>query len=486
MTPDQPISLAVAVFFSLLALILPLRCAIVPLCIVMCAYPTNVNVPPPQISMTVQRIVGLALLGRCLLSRTVRERFRWSLVDTAGVIYIGLMIAAQVMTVDPSGAANKDTTAAINKQMGFALSAMVPFWCVRLLVVDRETFYTLTRGFLWTSVPLIVLALYQASSGDSPYRTIMSNGILWQEISFQWKEIRPFMGIPMHRASAPFMQCIMFGWFFAIQVPWCTNLYFQRRSLKWWVVPWVLLPLGTIATVSSGPLMMVALSFIFMALFPWRRHWKAIVAVPIIGLVALSAVSNRSLMEIVAGFGLDPVSGYYRVNLLNFIFGKTVSMPGGYFDPMAGHWLAGFGTMPQQFSDYHDLCVQWIFLTVYNGLMGAGGFFLFVGACAWCLRRAKEKAQSLEDRWLCWSMLAILVASMLAMQLVALFAEMFFLYHLFLGLVANTVLICGSGAEQERSVGVLADMDGKRVLLRYRLKPGQRLALVRPGTIQAR
>ena len=66
------------------------------------------------------------------------------------------------------------------------------------------------------------------------------------------------------------------------------------------------------------------------------------------------------------------------------------------------------------------------------------------------------------------------------MQLVALFAEMFFLYHFFLGLVANTMLICGSNA-QERSVGVLAEVDGRQVLLRYRLKPGQRLAIVRPG-----
>jgi hypothetical protein len=29
-------------------------------------------------------------------------------------------------------------------------------------------------------------------------------------------------------------------------------------------------------------------------------------------------------------------------------------------------------------------------------------------------------------------------------------------------------------------VGVLAEMNGKRVLLRYRLKAGQKLALVRP------
>ena len=68
---------------------------------------------------------------------------------------------------------------------------------------------------------------------------------------------------------------------------------------------------------------------------------------------------------------------------------------------------------------------------------------------------------------------------MLAMQLVALFAEMFFIYHMFLALCANAYLICGSQPE-ERVVGVMAEMDGRQVLLRYRLKKGQRLGLVRP------
>jgi Trk-type K+ transport system membrane component len=161
--------------------------------------------------------------------------------------------------------------------------------------------------------------------------------------------------------------------------------------------------------------------------------------------------------------------------------GRRPSWKLPYFNPMNGHWLAGFGLIPHEFDDYHDLCIQWIYLTVVNGILGASGFYLFVAACAWCMRRARQKAASLADHWLIWSMLSILIASMLAMNLVALFGEMFFIYHMFLGLVTNTMVICGEGGgELERSVGVLAEMNGKRVLLRYRLKAGQKLALVRP------
>jgi hypothetical protein len=111
--------------------------------------------------------------------------------------------------------------------------------------------------------------------------------------------------------------------------------------------------------------------------------------------------------------------------------------------------------------------------------VGVTGFYLFVSACAWCLWKGKQRASSVEDEWLLWSMLATLIASLLAMQLVALFAEMFSMYHLFLGLVANTMIVVGQS--NFRTVGVLAELDGKKVLLRYQLRPGQRLAVTAPA-----
>ena len=85
-----------------------------PLCLVMCAYPTNVVCPPPQMAMTVQRIVGLVLLARCIFTREVRQQFKWHLVDTAGAVYFGAMMFSQCMTTAPA--------AAINKQAGFFIS----------------------------------------------------------------------------------------------------------------------------------------------------------------------------------------------------------------------------------------------------------------------------------------------------------------------------------------------------------------------------
>jgi hypothetical protein len=277
------------------------------------------------------------------------------------------------------------------------------------------------------------------------------------------------------------MQCIMFGWFFAIQIPWATNLFWEKRKLFPWIIPWIFLPLGTVATVSAGPMMMAGMSFMITALFPWRRWGKQIFGSAALFYIAVSFFSRRSVMELVASLGLDPASSFYRVNLLKFTMGQIPSFRNGAFDPMKGHWLAGYGLIPPAYDDYHDLCIQWICLVVQQGIMGAAGFYIFVLACANCMRKAWKRCTSIADEWLVWSMLSILIGTLLAMQLVALFGEMYYIYHVFLALVANTMVICGS-SDEGRSVGVLAELEGQQVLLRYKLKPGQKLAIVRRGS----
>jgi hypothetical protein len=73
------------------------------------------------------------------------------------------------------------------------------------------------------------------------------------------------------------------------------------------------------------------------------------------------------------------------------------------------------------------------------------------------------------------------------MLLVTLFSEVYFIYHMFLGILANSDIIIKSGLDNQqrgfevvgtRQVGVLVEQNGKKYLLRYTLHPNQRLALV--------
>jgi hypothetical protein len=260
----------------------------------------------------------------------------------------------------------------------------------------------------------------------------------------------------------------MFGWFFALLVGLGTTLFWQKRKLFPWVIPWALLPVGIITSIAGGPMMLTALSMAIIGLFPLRGLWKPACWALLILLVVMGAVSNRNPLEILANAGFDPTSTWYRVGLQKY------TLSGG----MSGHWIAGYGDIPGEYAHFHDLCIHWIWLVVVHGLMGAVGFYAWMAACAWQLWRAKEKCVGLEDEWLVWSLLAVWIASVMSMFVVSLFGEMYFIYHMFLGLMANAPIMVGGGV---RHVGVMAEIDGKPVLLRYALKQGQRLAIVRPG-----
>jgi hypothetical protein len=465
LTPDKPLSLIVFLVCGILCYALPLRYALVPLALSISMWPSNLLLPPDNIGLTPQRVIGLVLIIRCLTTPALRARFKWGPADWAAVFYFAMLTVSQIITTGPAKA--------INNRGGFFLSAMVPFWCVRFLITDRQSFYALIRGWMYGAVPLAFLGLYQFITGNNPFFELMQYGvprILAEKSQRVGIDTRIMFGAPHFRASAPFMQCIMFGWFFALLVGLGTNLFWDKRKLLPWMIAWCIMPLGIIVSIAGGPMMLAALSMVILGLFPFRAFWKPACWALLIVLIAMGAVSNRNPLEILANVGFDPTSSWYRVGLQKHTLG------GG----MSNHWLAGYGDIPGEYAAFHDLCIHWIYLVVVNGLMGAVGFYVWMVACLHELWKAKDRATSIEDQWLLWSLLAVWIASFMSMFVVSLFGEMYFIYHMFLGLLANAPIMVGGGV---RHVGVLAEVDGRTVVLRYALKQGQRLAVVRPPVV---
>jgi len=461
-TPDKPITVAVAVLGSLLCLLLPRRFALIPLALSMCLYPCNMILPPDNLGLTAQRVIAVFLLARCVISPVIRGGFRWGAADYVASGYFLLMFLSQLIS--------QGINQALVNRGGFFLSAMAPFWCVRFLIVDRASFYALLKSLLWAAVPLAIDGIQYQRSGDSPYYRIMQYGPFFNEWS-KFVNRRLFMGELVFRAHAPFLQSIMFGWFFAIWIVPATNLFFEKRSVLLWLIPWIALPVGMVSAVAGGPMMLTAFSVGLLVLFPLRRQGWTLLAVGLSLAVLASVVTNRSFMEILANMGMAQDSSWYRVGLQRFVMGGA----------MAGHWLAGYGEIPGHFTRFHDLCIQWVCLVVFNGLMGLVGYYAMVAVAFWSLYKAAQRTQSLQDHWLLWTLMSTLLAAMIAQLVVALFAEMNYIFHLFLGLYMNAPLLVGTGA-RARQVGILADVKGRPVLLRYTLAPQQGLAVVpRPG-----
>src|SRR3954469_10786833 len=211
LTPDKPYSIAVLIICGTLVYVLPLRYALVPLALSISMYPSNLLLPPDNIGLTPQRVIGFILLLRCLTTPAVRSKFKWGLADSAAAFYFVMLTVSMVITRGPA--------TAINNRGGFFLSAMVPFWCVRFLITDKESFYALVKAWIWCGVPLIIGGVYQHLTGNHPLFELMQYGvpkILAIKSQRVGVDTRVIFGAVRFRASCPFLQCIMFGWFFAL------------------------------------------------------------------------------------------------------------------------------------------------------------------------------------------------------------------------------------------------------------------------------
>ncbi|HEV8292650.1 MAG TPA: hypothetical protein VGP94_12035, partial [Tepidisphaeraceae bacterium] len=412
---------------------------------------------------------------RCIVQGSIRRQFKWRWADTAAMIYFALITISMLLALPKPGPA-------LNNRGGFFLSALLPYFCVRFLIVDRPSLYAALSGWLWSAVPLALCGVYQMYTGDSPYFKILQYSQFWVRAPNSKWDMRPLFGEMAFRASGPIFGFIMFGWYFALWIAPATNLFFKSRNIFPWIIAYCALPVGVLTSIASGPWMMMMFSGGLCALFPFRRFWKPAV-IALAGLwIALIIGANRTPMEFMALFGKDQSSSWYRVGLQNF------TLKGG---GMNGHWVTGYGEIPQQYNEsFHDLCIHWVWLLVIHGFMGIVGFYGFLATAAYSLWRARSLSKKLEDHWLLWSLLATLCASILGMLLVTLFSEVYFIYHMFIAILVNSDIIVASGQSASdnkndsglRQVGVLLEQNGKKFLLRYTLRPGQRLAVVHPPT----
>src|SRR6185295_13520580 len=122
-------------------------------------FPSNLLLPPDNIGLTPQRVIGFILILRCLTTPAVRSKFKWTIADSAAVFYFVMLTVSLIITQGPAKA--------INNRGGFFLSALVPFWCVRFLITDKESFCALIKGWLWGAVPLAMLGAYQFQTGNN-------------------------------------------------------------------------------------------------------------------------------------------------------------------------------------------------------------------------------------------------------------------------------------------------------------------------------
>jgi len=382
-------------------------------------YPSYVTVEVGTVDFNVCRIVIMSLFLSLSVKGYWKKRFKLCALDKLVLAYWCCQLAAGVTTT-PIGAL-------IENRAGGFFDVVLPYFAVRLIVTTEAQYRTVLKGILIVAVPLALMGIYQSLSGNNPF------GFLAQYHAWKTKEYVPG---PMDarfgffRAQLTFPQPIMFGLFFAILGPTCVGLVgAAKRHKTAYALGVMIMGLGGLASVSSGPVLSGILAFCFVMCYKYRRYWKTAVIVLIGMCLIVEVISNRHFYDVIDRFTFSSGTAWYRSKLME------VGLGGG----MSGHWLTGYGFVDPGWSrhidgrSHTDMVNHYLLVLCRYGLVGFIPFALMIRETVKGLVRSSRAACSESLRWLIWCLGASLFGLLFAFFSVSLFGQATTMFALFLG-----------------------------------------------------
>ena len=365
-----------------------------------------------------------------MLSREIKNRFGWILLD-----YLVIITAISAFMANLFLAPLDEM---LEFHAGLQFDTLLVYFMVRLLISSREKYFTLLKGLLIIAAPLAILGVYQCLSFHNPF------GFFKQ--FHAWVVVEKFIQVRENfcRAELTFSHPIMFGMFFAMVGPWCLGLwhFIEIRWRPMLILGMVLMFLGLVSSMSSGPQLAGVGAVLAFVLFRYRRYWKTYLGMFILMMVAVEFISNRHWYYVTSSYlAFNAQTAYGRCKLIEHALG------GG----MSGHWILGYGfedpgwwaALQGSERKGTDITNHYIVLLVQYGLVGFIPFMMTVYEACRCLRKSFVAAVSNAERWLIWCLLASMAGILLAMLSVSMFGQMNNVFYMLLGLCgAHSEIMC--------------------------------------------
>jgi hypothetical protein len=443
---DNPaITLVVAIAFSALALVLSPARAMVAFLASILWYPSYYSVQTGTVNWTVRRIVVLALLAKALLDSDLLNAFKLNRLDKLVIALFACEALAGVMVA-------QDLSAFLQFQSGQMFDMLLPYFATRLLIAKKEDYLTLLRGTLLISAPFAVLAFYQFWTGGNPFAFV--------------REYIPKERKGHFRAELTFQVSIMMGLYFASLGAACAGFLRAAVNNKWiYVIGILLMAIGAIASDSSGPVLALVISVMFLCFYRWRHEWKLALTIIVLMCGSVEIISNRHFYDVLGGYTLSPETAWYRSRLMTVAFSE-----GG----MSGHWLAGFGEGvdpgwgPAIDSRGHtDLVNQFLYILCSYGLVGLAPFLLMNWEVGKTLVSVGKRALTDTDRWLIWSLAAAWLGMMGAFVSVSLFGPPTTTFYMLIAFIATIpTLVAEEFHQPRRAVAAVRTRSPELILMR--------------------
>ncbi|MHC4158585.1 MAG: O-antigen ligase family protein [Planctomycetota bacterium] len=411
--------MTIAIFASLLTLVLRPPYAFIAYVAVALWYPKYLTVSVGTLDISAIRIVGAVLILRCLCNQQIRSQFTWSRLDTwvtiSMAVYVGMYFITRPLSI------------ALENRGGFLTDTWLAYLVARFCITNREGLITAMKWIAMLLVLLATLGIVETLTGWQPYLPLTA--------LCPWRpEVRltePRTGL--YRAIGSFGHPILFGCCFAMFLPliYCLRYEQSYRRLLAYVIS-AIIAAGCLSSMSSGPWLMLVVVIFCMAM-ERKKHWvKPLLILFALLCIGVEIISNRPFYHAVLS-RMNPVGGawWHRAKLIDcavdsfrewFLLGYKGQDPGW------GFYLG---------SDHSDVTNQFIMNGVEYGILGIIVLCAVLIVCFQGLISTYKKTNDPFLKSFCWALGCMLFSVIVSWLSTCYFSQMLTLFYSLLGVVGS-------------------------------------------------
>ncbi|UCD51004.1 MAG: hypothetical protein JSW27_26200 [Phycisphaerales bacterium] len=422
----QAVTLTLAGFFSVLALLSRPTRALAVYFILLLAYPTFLVVQLGPLDISAARIVGGVLFLRCLFDPNIAGKLKWCRLDTWVIVV--LMVTVGV----PLIAWKMPTMKVLENRGGFAMDTVMAYFIARFCIRDYRSLVTVAKWVTPVVIALAILGILESSYGIQPFFALRKY-CPWRSAG---GGLTTNVRSGYFRAVGPSGHPILFGASFVMFLPLLWSL--RHESGPWKTRAYIAVAfasIGALSSMSSGPWMML---FMIAGAFMLEKHKGAVKPMLWFGIASCFVVdilSNRTFYHVMASYA-NPIggSGWHRARLIDLAierFGEWWLL--GYRGEDPG-WGSRLGMA------FTDITNNYIMMGVFYGVWGMIGLIGTMAAATIMIVRAHNQSKDKKFQSWCWAYGSLLAVLAISFTSCTFFDQSQTYFYAVLGIIASMAL----------------------------------------------
>lgn len=422
--------------------------------VVLMAYPDFLRVSLGTVDISASRIVITTLLLKCMATPGLVARFRWRRLDVLVALSMATFAGTLLLTTPMESW--------LENRGGFVMDTFFAYIVVRLIVVDRAAFLTVSKAVAVVVVPLAALAMFESATGWSPYAEL-GKYCPWAPNRGSEHQMRR----GFYRAEGPYGETIMLGLYFTAMLPLVWALRNEPPPWRLYARVAAIACIGGLAsTLSSGPYTAMIVTLACMSLERAKHLVKPLLICVISLCVIIEIVSNRHFYDVLSDrLALNSTTAWYRSELFEVAIHQ-----------LPNYWLVGYGLTDPGWGplidgrDKTDGVNDYVVHAMVYGLPGLFAYLAVQIAAITATVRGYRTARTPWGKSCNWGLTSALIGLMVSFWTVSVFTQMVSVYYLLIGLM-----------------GAAGEMCRQPTVSRKRApsaRPLQRVGPARPGVVQ--